>query len=165
MSQRKTVAVIGLSETNIILLATKIACQHTVLLFDPNSVLLHEVYSQMHSKNPNGNIEIMNCPIDASWEADVILFSDSYLKKEELLEKIRIVITGKVVLVLLGQKEIIKLDSTEVTLRGLFPFSKIIPIYLTSDSNNDSLFLKDIDNKDIQSVLTFLSTIDLKINS
>ena len=110
-------------------------------------------------------MEIMNCPIDASWEADVILFSDSYLKKEELLEKIRIVITGKVVLVLLAQKEIIKIDSTEVTLRGLFPFSKVIPIYLTSASNNDSLFLKDIDNKDIQSVLTFLSTIDFKINS
>lgn len=156
MPQRKTVAVIGLSKANIILLATKIAQYHTVLLFDTDAILLNEVYLKMHSENPNSTIEIVNCPIDASWEADVILFSDSFFYEEELIQKIKKVTTGKVILILWSQNMDLAVDMDQAKIRNLFPFSKVFSIAVKSD-NYDDFFLKDKDNENIQSVMAFLS--------
>lgn len=156
MPQRKTVAVIGLSKANIILLATKIAQYHSVLLFDTDAVLLNEVYLKMHSENPNSTIEIVNCPIDASWEADIVLFSDSFFYEEELIQKIKKVTTGKVILILWSQNMDLAVDMDQAKIRNLFPFSKVFSITLKSD-NYDGFFLKDKDNEDIQSVMAFLS--------
>lgn len=154
MPQRKTVAVIGLSKANIILLATKIAQYHTVLLFDTDAILLNEVYLKMHSENPNSTIKIVNCPIDASWEADVILFSDSFFYEEELIQKIKKVTTGKVILILWSQNMDLAVDMDQAKIRNLFRFSKVFSIAVKSD-NYDDFFLKD--NENIQSVMAFLS--------
>lgn len=156
MPQRKTVAVLGLSKATIILVATKIAQYHTVLLFDTDAVLLNEVYLKVHSENPNGTIERVHCPIDASWEADVVLFSDSFFYEQEWIKKITKVTTGKVIFILWSQNIDLAVDMGQAKIRNLFPFSKLFSIAVKSD-NYDDFFLKDKDNENIQSVMAFLS--------
>ena len=100
MSNRKTVAILDVSNNNAILLATHFAQEHAVLLFDTDQKLLSRIYAQLLLENPNAQVEPMLCPTNASWEADIIVVSANAFANESLIQQIRKVSTGKIVLIL-----------------------------------------------------------------
>ena len=162
MSNRRTFAVLGVSETNSIFLAKQIAKTNPVLLFDHDAVVLNTVYSQILSEYSNANAEMMICPTNASWEADVIILSNAAATDGNLIEKIRNVATGKIVLFLENKKN--TGENSSEKLQDLFPFSKVVQSFESADNSNDSLFLNGNDNEAVKTILTLFTSIGLKAN-
>jgi predicted dinucleotide-binding enzyme len=162
MSNKKTVALLGVSETNSIFLAKQIAKTNPVLLFDHDVVVLNAVYSQILLEYPNAKAEIMICPTNASWEADVIILSNAAATDGNLIEKIRNVATGKIVLFLENKKNTD--ENSYEKLQDLFPFSKVVQSFESADNSNDSLFLNGNDNEAVKTILTLFTSIGLKAN-
>ena len=164
MSNRRTFAVLGVSETNSIFLAKQIAKTNPVLLFDHDAVVLNTVYSQILSELPNANSEMMICPTNASWEADVIILSNPAATDVNLIEKIRNVATGKIVIFLENKKNTINFKSALDKLQYLFPFSKVIQSFESMDEVEDSVLLKGNDKEALKTILTLFTSIGLKAN-
>jgi hypothetical protein len=162
MSNRRTFAVLGVSETNSIFLAKQIAKTNPVLLFDHDAVVLNTVYSQILLEYPNAKAEIMICPTNASWEADVIILSNAGTTDVNLIEKIRNVATGKIVLFLENKKNMNTSGNTDKKLQHLFPFSKVVQSFELADNSNDSVLLKGKDEEALKTILTLLTSIGLK---
>jgi predicted dinucleotide-binding enzyme len=162
MSNRRTFAVLGVSEINSIFLAKQIAKTNPVLLFDNDAVVLNTVYSQILSEHPNANAEIMICPTNASWEADVIILSNAAATDGNLVEKIRNVATGKIVLFLENKKNTD--ENSPEKLQDLFPFSKVIQSFESADNSNDSVLLKGNNKEALKTILTLFTSIGLKAN-
>jgi len=164
MSNRRTFAVLGVSEIKSIFLAKQIAKTNPVLLFDHDAVVLNTVYSQILSEHPNANAEIMICPTNASWEADVIILSNAATTDVNLIEKIRNVATGKIVIFLENKKNTINFESTLDKLQYLFPFSKVVQSFESADNSNDTFFLNGNDKEAVKTILTLFTSIGLKAN-
>lgn len=164
MSNKRTFAVLGVSETNSIFLAKQIAKTNSVLLFGHDAVVLNTVYSQILSEHPNANAEMMICPTNASWEADVIILSNPAATDVNLIEKIRNVATGKIVIFLENKKNTINFESTLEKLQLLVPFSKVIQSFKSADNSNDSVLLKGNDKEALKTILTLFTSIGLKAN-
>ena len=164
MSNKRTFAVLGVSETNSIFLAKQIAKTNSVLLFDHDAVVLNTVYSQILSEHPNANAEMMICPTNASWEADVIILSNPAATDVNLIEKIRNVATGKIVIFLENKKNTINFESTLDKLQYLFPFSKVVQSFESMDEVEDSVLLKGNDEEALKTILTLFTSIGLKAN-
>lgn len=165
MLSRKTVAVIGLSDEESVLLVTKIANENTTLLYDQDAFLLNNVYSQIKSDSPSATLEKMICPIDASWEADVILLSGSYLKEDGLISQIRKVATGKLILFLLDKTNDLHLDSNFEKVTHLFPFSKVLAISRLDNGTNDCFVVEGRDAEMVPANLTFFTDVNLRNNN
>jgi hypothetical protein len=164
MSNRRTFAVLGVSETNSIFLAKQIAKTNPVLLFDHDAVVLNTVYSQILSEHPNANAEIMICPTNASWEADVIILPNAAATDGNLIEKIRNVATGKIVLFLENKKNTNTGENSPEKLQHLFPYSKVVQSFESADNSNDYFFLSGNDKETIKTILTLFTIIGLKAN-
>jgi hypothetical protein len=162
MSYRTTFAVLGVLETKSIFLAKLIAKTNSVLLFDQNQATLQAVYTEILAENPEANVEMMICPTNASWEADVIVLSDDAINNGTLIEKIKKVVTGKMVLILNDEMEPIQSISTFDKLRQLFPFSRVVQSIESSDDKDDYGVLKGIDKQALNAVLTLFTPIGLK---
>ena len=164
MSNRITFAVLGVSEIKSIFLAKQIARTNSVLLFDHDAVVLNTVYSQILSEHPNANTEIMICPTNASWEADVIILSNAAATDVNLIEKIRNVATGKIVLFLENKKNTNISGNSVEKWQHLFPYSKVVQSFESADNSNDSFFLNGNDKEALKTILTLFTSIGLKSN-
>ncbi|RTY86101.1 hypothetical protein EKM05_14240 [Flavobacterium sp. GSP27] len=162
MSNRTTFAVLGVSATNSIVLAKQIAKTNPVLLFDQKAATLLEVYTEIISENPKANVEMMICPTNASWEADIIILSNDVATNVTLIEKIKKVATGKIVLILGNEMEVINSESTLDKLQHLFPFSKVVLSNESAYDSNDSLLLKGNEQETLNTILTLFTSIGLK---
>lgn len=165
MSPRKIVAVLGVSETNSVFVAKQIAKTNTVLLFDHNAVVLNSVFSEIQTAHPNANVEMMICPTNASWEADVIVLSNDAVIDGNGINKIINVATGK--LVLFFEKD----TSSDVEsysyerVQALFQFSKVVHICESKAIPSDSFDISGKNQEAVQTVFTLLTSIGLKASA
>ncbi|WP_426095294.1 hypothetical protein [Flavobacterium sp. DSR2-3-3] len=162
MSNRRTFAVLGVSETKSIFLAKQIAKTNSVLLFDYDAVVLNNVYAQILLEFPKANAEMMICPTNASWEADIIILSNDAATDDNFTKKIKRVATGKIVLVLVNEKNTIDFESTLDKLQLLFPFSKVIQSFESMDEVENSVLLKGNDEETLKTIWTLFTSIGLK---
>jgi predicted dinucleotide-binding enzyme len=162
MSNRRTFAVLGVSETNSFFLAKQIAKTNPVLLFDRDVVVLNTVYSQILSEYSNANAEMMVCPTNASWEADVIILSNAAATDGNLIEKIRNVATGKIILFWENKKNTNTSGNSAEKWQDLFPYSKVVQSFESADESNDSFFLNGNDKQAVKTILTLFTSIGLK---
>lgn len=164
MSNKKTFAVINVSEPKSLFLAKQIAKANPVLLFDQNPTTLLEVHTQILLENPEAKVEMMICPTNASWEADIIILSNYAATDIILAEKIRKVATGKIVLVLENEKNPMHFENPVDKLQQLFPFSKVIESIEVPEDLTSSLFLKGKDADALKTILTLYTNIGFKTN-
>ena len=162
MSNRRTFAVLGISETKSIFLAKQIAKTNPVLLFDYDAVVLNKVHAQILLEYPKANAEMMICPTNASWEADIIILSNDAGTDDNFIKKIRRVATGKIVLVLVNEKNTINFESTLDKLQHLFPFSKVVQSFESMDEVEDPVLLKGNDEETLKTIWTLFTSIGLK---
>lgn len=165
MSNKKTVALLGVSDAKSILIAKKIAETNAVLVFDADAMVLTKVYLQLLLENPKANLEMMDCPTNASWEADVIIFSCDAVVNVNLVEKIRNVATGKMILILGNQNSTITLENSSSDFQDLFPFSKVMQGIESTDENKDTLIIKGNDIQALKTLATFFTSVGLKTNT
>ena len=162
MSNRRTFAILGVSETKSIFLAKQIAKTNPVLLFDHDAVVMNEVHAQILLEYPKANAEMMICPTNASWEADIIILSNDTGTDDNFIKKIRRVATGKIVLVLVNEKNTINFESTLDKLQHLFPFSKVVQSFESMDEVEDPVLLKGNDEETLKTIWTLFTSIGLK---
>src|ERR1051325_7592217 len=70
---------------------------YRLLLFAHDKEKLEGLKKEIVATNPSADLDCNGCPMDASWEADVIISAVPYQAEKEVAEKIKAVATQKVV--------------------------------------------------------------------
>lgn len=96
---KTTIAIIGATGNMGMAIAKSLAKgPYRLLLFGHDKEKLDAVKESVLSSNPSVELECMGCPVDASWEADVIIPAIPYGAEKSLVEKIKSVATQKIVI-------------------------------------------------------------------
>lgn len=70
---------------------------YRVLLFARDAQRLAALEEEIRGAHPQAEVEAMGCPVDAVWEADIIIPAVPFGAEQAVVEKIKPVATGKVV--------------------------------------------------------------------
>jgi len=98
MAVKQTIAIIGAAGKLGSALAKRLLDAYRLLLFDSDTAKLEQLTEQMKKNNPHADIECSCCPVEASWEADVIIPAVPFTMYPDLIAKIRKVATQKIVI-------------------------------------------------------------------
>lgn len=98
MAVKQTIAIIGATGNMGSALAKSLARgPYRVLLFGRDAEKLAALAGTIQSTHPGAEVEAIGCPVDAVWEADIIIPAVPFNAEGAVVEKIRPVATGKVV--------------------------------------------------------------------
>ncbi len=99
MATKPTIAIIGSTGTMGSAIAKSLAKRgHRLLLFSRSEEHADTLSKDMLALHPASDVEGMSCPVDASWEADIIILAIPYAAEAEVAERIRPYVTQKVVI-------------------------------------------------------------------
>jgi len=128
MPNNTTIAIIGVAGKKEVSIAKLFAAKYHVLLFDHNEDKLSKACHQITLPGKSANAEMMHCPTDASWEADVILLLGYTDPDQFISKKIDRVATQKIVVVFVNETYNDSFKAIEFTWRQLLPYSKLITV-------------------------------------
>lgn len=142
MQNIRTIAVIGAAEKRNLPVLKELSEHYQLLLFDKNPKALSAIHERLVAQNRHGFIEKMDCAINASWEADIIILSGFCINDAAVVEKIKEVATAKVIIIMENEDEFTTSISNELSFDLLFPHSKIVEIInISTDENTQKEFL------------------------
>ena len=122
MSTKQTIAVIGASGNRGAAISKTLAKGNNRLLLIANEKEKVENLAQYITNNTaSAEVEVLECPTDASWEADLIILAVPYQAEKEIAEKIREVSNQKIVISLNNSY-----NSSQEALQNLLPNSKVV---------------------------------------
>ncbi len=153
MSNATTIAIIGVAGKMKFSIATAFAKKYHVLLFDHHQDNLSAGCQQSMQIAKSGNLEMMHCPTNASWEADVIFLIGYNEPDQFIAEKIRKVATQKIVVVFEKKTDIDVLAVPEFTWQQLLPHSKLITVLGADFDTNGKLSKELVIESNDESVL------------
>ncbi|MBC7744786.1 MAG: NAD(P)-binding domain-containing protein [Flavobacterium sp.] len=144
MALKQTVAIIGATGNMGSVIAKSLANgPYRLLLMAKDTVKLQQLYEDVHAIANEVEQEIIACPKDACWEADLIIFAVPYSAEAEIAEKIKQYTTGKVVVSISNpmDKTFSKLltsscKSAAEELQDRLPYSKVIKAFNTTFAAN-----------------------------
>lgn len=95
---KKTIAVIGVAGNMGSAIANKLSKSgYKILLAGNDRNKLVGLLNKIKNETPDADAEILDCSKEASWEADIIIPAVPYNVQAEVAEKIKDVVTGKIV--------------------------------------------------------------------
>lgn len=144
MKTKQTIAIIGATGSMGTAIAKCLAqASYRLLLMGTNENKLQSLQDDIKRVNAAADTDWLLCPIDASWEADIIILAVPYMAEKELASKIAAVATGKIVISISNP---ITADftgsllpdhtSAGEELQQLLPHSKIIKAFNTTFAAN-----------------------------
>jgi NADPH-dependent F420 reductase len=141
-----TIAIIGATGRMGSAIARSLARgPYRLLLFAHDKEKLENLKSDIVHDSPLAEIDCVGCPMDASWEADVIIPAVPYAAEKEVAEKIREVATQKIVVSIANplnetNSGLLTPASTSAAeeLQKSLPFSKVVKAFSTSYAANFS---------------------------
>ena len=141
-----TIAIIGATGKMGSAIARSLARgPYRLLLFAHDKEKLENLKSDIVHDLPSADIDCVGCPMDASWEADVIIPAVPYAAEKEVAEKIREVATQKIVVSIANPLNdtysgLITPASTSAAeeLQKSLPSSKVVKAFSTSYAANFS---------------------------
>src|SRR5215208_7186135 len=99
VATKKTIAIIGASGNMGSAISKSLAKSgYRLLLFAHNAGKVNALIKEIKDSTPSADIEYRSCPLDASWEADIIIPAVNYGVEKEVAAKIREVATQKIVI-------------------------------------------------------------------
>lgn len=136
---KKTIAVIGAAGNMGSGISNNLAkAGYKILLAGNDQYKLVGLLNKIKNETPKADVEILDCSKEASWEADIIIPAVPYQSQEEVAEKIKEVVTGKIVISItnpLNETYSGLVTSPETSgaeeLAKLLPYSKIVKAYNT----------------------------------
>jgi 8-hydroxy-5-deazaflavin:NADPH oxidoreductase len=142
MAIKKTIAIIGAAGKMGRALAKSLAKgPFRLLLFDRNPKKLGLLARKIKTATGNPDLESSHCPVEASWEADIIIPAVPYAAQHEVVEEIKNVITQKIVISLFCQHE--NSHDQKLTAHGMadalqtaLPHAKIVEAFTTVSAND-----------------------------
>jgi NADPH-dependent F420 reductase len=141
---KKTIAIIGATGSMGSAIAKTLAKgNYRLLLFAHDSNKLQDLAGEIRKTEPGADIDCVSCPMDASWEADIIIPAVPYSAEKELAERIKDVATQKIVLSIsnplnAGFDGLMTSPGTSAAeeLQRLLPDSKIVKAFNTVFAND-----------------------------
>ena len=132
---KKTIAIIGATETMGAAIAKNLSKgNYRILLFSQSIEKLESLAQEINSETPAADIDCLNCLVDASWEADIIISTLPCGGEKHIAERIREVATQKIVIICSSSENN---DSSRISwrmsiaeeLQKLLPHSKIVKTF------------------------------------
>ncbi|MDB5202983.1 MAG: oxidoreductase coenzyme F420-dependent [Ferruginibacter sp.] len=118
MPTKETITIIGAGSWQIVAMAKRFAATgNALLLFSNNENEAAAAQQQLQQGFPPASVETLNCPVTASWEADIIISLLTSVEEKELANKI-----GEVA----NQKIVISFADPSGNLADLLPHSKVV---------------------------------------
>lgn len=112
---------------------------YRVLLFARDVQRLAALEEEIRSAHPEAEVEAMGCPVDAVWEADIIIPTVPFGAEKTVVEKIKPVATGKVVVSIANPLNesydglVTAPDSSAAEeLQSLLPHAKVVKAFNTT---------------------------------
>lgn len=163
MSLLSTIAIIGVSEKRGFQVANQLAQKYPILLFDQETEQVLFLYDQIRRNNPSANVDLMACATDASWEADIILVLGYCCADIEIVEKIKRVSTGKIVILITADdKEEISKSLIENG-QQLLPYSKIVRLIIEAATLDNEIRIQSKDEDSRAKVSAIFSAVGFSI--
>ena len=140
MAVKQTIAIIGATGNMGSALAKSLAQgPYRVLLFGRNAEQLAALEGEIRSTHPGAEVEAIGCPVDASWEADIIIPAVPFDAEKSVVEKIKPVATGKVVVSISnplneGYDALVTTPGSSAAeeLQSLLPHAKVVKAFNTT---------------------------------
>ena len=99
MQTKQTIAVIGASGNMGSAISKSLSKgNNRVLLFSNEKEKVESLTKEINNLNTTADVETMECPSDASWEADVIILAVPYQAEREIADEIKEVANQKIVI-------------------------------------------------------------------
>jgi predicted dinucleotide-binding enzyme len=99
MQTKQTIAVIGATGNMGSAISKTLSKGNYRLLLGANDQeKLETLVNEIRSLNASADVEGINCPVDASWEADIIIAAVPFQAEKEVAEKIKEVANQKIVI-------------------------------------------------------------------
>jgi 8-hydroxy-5-deazaflavin:NADPH oxidoreductase len=140
MNTKQTIAVIGATGNMGTAISKSLAKGNYRLLLRANDQeKLQLILNEIKTTTPSADIEAMACPVDASWEADIIIAAVPYGAEKEVADKIREVANQKIVISIANPLNetydgLVTAPDTSAAeeLQKLLPHSKVVKAFNTT---------------------------------
>lgn len=130
MAVKQTIAFIGAADELCTVLVKKLAEANYPLLFISNDGYRYQqLTDQIKSDIPNADIEITDCAKEGCWEADIIALFDNATLEKELIERIKVVATQKIVICISTSDSHNSSSIKTKDLQQMLPNSKVIQVF------------------------------------
>jgi 8-hydroxy-5-deazaflavin:NADPH oxidoreductase len=151
MAIKQTIAIIGaVGDMGSVLAKSLAGGPYRVLLFGGDTAALAALEEDIREEQPGAEVEAIGCPVDASWEADIIIPVVSYLAQQGVADKIRQVATGKVVISVTNPVNATHsglltapYSSAAEELQKLLPHSRVVKAFSTTSAELFALPLNE----------------------
>jgi predicted dinucleotide-binding enzyme len=129
MSVKKTIAIVGATETNGTEIARQLAkADYRLLLISNDISKLGQLATSIEHYGTETEIDFIECVKDGCWEADIIILSVPFSEEKEVAEMIKEVATQKIVVSISNEK------SPHKELQQILPYSRLINVSLAVHS-------------------------------
>ncbi len=127
MATKKTIAVIGATDEKEVAFAKSLLSgPYRLLLIAEDDEKLIQLQEEIKAVNETAEVEVIKCAREACWEADIIIPFNPYPINNELVQNIKEVSVGKVVVNFVSSIE--SFDANKEKLQELLPYSKIVTV-------------------------------------
>jgi len=176
MQTKQTIAIIGATGNMGSAISKSLSKGNYRLLLRANDgEKLQGLVNEIKTANPSADVEGISCPVDASWEADIIIAAVPYEAEKDVAEKIREVANQKIVISIANPinetyNGLITDPRTSAAeeLQKLLPNSKVVKAFNTTfaadfstptiDGKTTDAFIAGNDEDAVQTVSTLVST-------
>ena len=177
MQTKQTIAVIGATGNMGSAISKTLSKGNYRLLLGANDQeKLETLVNEIRSLNASAEVEGINCPVDASWEADIIIAAVPFQAEKEVAEKIREVANQKIVISIANPLNetyngLVAEPATSAAeeLQKLLPNSKVVKAFNTTfaddfntpviDGKKVDAFIAGDDEEAVKTVSELISTV------
>ena len=176
MKTKQTIAIIGATGSMGSAISKSLSKgNYRLLLKSGDTDKLKKLSSEIKATHPSADLELMTCPTEASWEADIIILAVPFEAEKEITERIRDVANQKIVVSIanpLNQRfdGLVTRPGTSAAeeLQKLLPNSKVVKAFNTTfaadfstpviDGKQVDAFIGGNDKEAVETVKELVST-------
>jgi len=176
MKTKQTIAIIGATGSMGSAISKSLSKgNYRLLLKSGDTDKLKKLSSEIKATHPSADLELMTCPTEASWEADIIILAVPFEAEKEITERIRDVANQKIVVSIanpLNQRfdGLVTRPGTSAAeeLQKLLPNSKVVKAFNTTfaadfstpviDGKQVDAFIGGNDKEAVETVKGLVST-------
>lgn len=140
----KSIAVFGISEGFGPIIAERLLKQSFRLLLISEE---KEEYSSLLNSFPEADIQLLDCPAESGWEADIIVLDVSAKDQCRLISSIREFVTQKIV-ICVNDMNRTDLQDEAVNIKSMLPYSKLINLNLFKSEGDQLMYSISGDDRD-----------------
>lgn len=129
MVEKKTIAIVGATENKGSEIAFRLAGGgYRLLLISNSAEKLSHLSDTITTRNPDAEIDILECVKDGCWEADVIILAVKCSEEKLVAELMKEVATQKIVVSISDEKNL------QEELQQVLPYSRLVKVSFTPDA-------------------------------